>query len=47
VLFLRGSLNKGLYYRYKGKGYIIEVVIIAKKLLLDNLKDIKDNLGKV
>ena len=47
ALFLRDCLYKGLYYRYKGKRYIIEVVIIAKKLLLDNLKDIKDNLGEV
>jgi len=35
------------YYRHKGKGYAMEVVIIAKKLPLDGLKDIKDNLGKV
>ena len=30
MLFLRGSLNKGLYYGYKDKGYIIEVVIITE-----------------
>jgi len=46
MLFLKGCLNEGLYYRYKGKGYIIEVVITAKKLLLDNLKDIDNSLGK-
>ena len=40
-------LNKGLYYRYINKEYAIEVVIIAKKLLLDGFKDIKDSLGKV
>jgi len=40
-------LTKGLYYRHKGKGYAIEVVITAKKLLLDDLEDVKDNLGKV
>jgi len=45
--FLEIVLTKGLYYRHKGKGYTIEVVIIAKKLPLDGLKDIKDNLGKV
>jgi len=39
-------LIKGLYYRYKGKGYATEVVTIAEKLLLDNLKDVKDNLGE-
>jgi hypothetical protein len=47
VLFLRDRLYKGLYYRYKGRRYAIEVVIIAKKLLLDNLKGIKGNLGEV
>ena len=47
MLFLRGRLNKGLYYRYKGKEYTIEVVIIAKKLPLDSFIDIKDSLGKV
>jgi hypothetical protein len=46
ALFLRGCLYKGLYYIYKGKGYITEVVI-TKKLLLDNLKGVKDNLGEV
>jgi len=35
------------YYGYKGKGYTTEVVIIAKKLPPDGLKDIKDNLGEV
>ena len=44
MLFFRGGLNKGLYYRRKGKGYTIEVVIIiTKKLPPDN---IKDNLGE-
>jgi len=31
---------------YKGKGYVTEVVIIAEKLPLDDLEDIKDNLGE-
>ena len=44
ALFLRERLYKGLYYRRKGKRYITEVVTTAEKLLLDNLKDIKDNL---
>jgi len=44
--FLEIVLTKGLYYRYKGKRYMTEVVIIAKKLLLDDLKGIKDNLGE-
>jgi len=35
------------YYGYKGKGYAIEVVITAKKLPLDSLKDVKDDLGEV
>ena len=43
---LRGRPNKGLYCGYKGKEYTMEVVTIAKKLLLDDLKDIKDNLGE-
>ena len=47
ALFLRDRLYKGLYYGLKGKRYAIEVVIAAKKLLLGNLKDIKDNLGEV
>jgi hypothetical protein len=47
ALFLRGYLYKGLYRGRKGKRYAIEVVIIAEKLLLDNLKDIKDSLGEV
>jgi len=34
------------YCGYKGKGYTTEVVIIAEKLPLDGLKDIKDDLGK-
>jgi hypothetical protein len=42
ALFLRGGLNKGLYYGHKGKGYATEVVTTAEKLLLDNLKDVKD-----
>jgi hypothetical protein len=33
VCFLRGRLNKGPYRGYKGKGYVIEVVIVTKKLL--------------
>ena len=45
ALFLRGRLYKGLYYRYKGKGYATEVVT-TKKLPLDDLKGIKDNLGE-
>ena len=40
-------MTKGLYYRHKGKGYAIEVVITAKKLPLDGLKDVKDDLGEV
>jgi len=35
------------YYGYKGKGYAIEVVIIAEKLPPDGLKDVKDDLGEV
>ena len=46
ALFFRGSLNKGLYYGYKSKGYTTEVVIVTKKLLPDDLEDIKDNLGE-
>ena len=34
--FLEIVLIKGLYYKHKGKGYVMEVVIIAEKLLLDN-----------
>ena len=45
ALFLRGRLYKGLYYRYKGKGYATEVVI-TEKLPLDGLKGVKDNSGK-
>ena len=44
--FLEIVLTKGLYYGHKGKGYATEVVTIAKKLPLDNLEDIKDDLGK-
>jgi len=46
ALFFRGRLNEGLHCGRKGKGYITEVVITAKKLLLDDLKDIKDSLGE-
>ena len=46
ALFLRGRYNKGLYYRRKGKGYATEVVITAKKLPPDDLKDIEDGLGE-
>jgi len=45
--FLEIVLMKGLYCGYKGKGYAMEVVTIAKKLPLDGLKDIKDDLGEV
>ena len=34
--FLEIVLIKGLYYGYKGKGYAMEVVIIAKKLTPDD-----------
>ena len=47
ALFLKSHFYKGLYCGRKGKRYAIEVVIIAKKLLLDNLKDIKNSLSKV
>ena len=47
ALFLRDRLYKGLYCGRKGKRYAMEIVIIAEKLPLDNLKDIKDNLGEV
>jgi len=43
---IEDRLYKGPYYRRKGKRYTIEVVTTAKKLLLDNLKDIKGNLGE-
>ena len=46
ALFLRGGLNKGLYYKYKGRGYIIEVVTTAEKLQRIALKDFEDNLGE-
>jgi hypothetical protein len=42
ALFLRGGLDKGLYYGHKGKGYATEVVITAEKLPLDDLEDVKD-----
>jgi hypothetical protein len=38
ALFLRGRLNKGLYYRRKGKGYATEVVTIAEKLPPDGFE---------
>ena len=38
VLFLKGGLNKGLYYGHKGKGYTIEVVIITEKLPPDGFE---------
>jgi len=40
-------LIKGQYYRYKGKRYMTEVIIIAEKLPLDGFKNIKNNLDKV
>ena len=43
---LRGCLDEGLYCGRKGKRYMMEEVTIAEKLLLDNLEDIKDNLGE-
>ena len=46
ALFLRDCLHEGLYCGRKGKGYTMEVVIIAEKLPLDDLKDVKDNLGE-
>ena len=46
ALFLRGCLNEGLYYGRKSKGYVTEVVIATEKLPLDDLEDIKDNLGE-
>ena len=47
VLFLKNRLNKGLYYKYKSKGYIIKVVTVTKKLPLDDFKNIKNNLGEI
>ena len=47
ALFFRDRLYKGLYCGRKGKRYMMEVVIIAEKLPLDDLEDIKDNLGEV
>ena len=38
ALFLRGYFDKELYYKYKGKGYAMEVVITAKKLSLNSFK---------
>jgi hypothetical protein len=38
VLFLRGCLDKGLYYGRKGKKYATEVVIITEKLLPDGFE---------
>ena len=43
ALFLRGRLHEGLYCGRKGKRYAIEVITIAKKLPLDDLKNIKDS----
>jgi len=34
------------YYGHKGKGYATEVVITAKKLPPDGLKDVEDDLGE-
>ena len=34
--FLEIVLTKGLYYGHKGKGYAMEVVITAEKLLPDD-----------
>jgi hypothetical protein len=42
ALFLKGSLDKGLYYGHKGKGHVTEVVTTAEKLPLDDLEDVKD-----
>ena len=47
VLFLKDCFYKSLYCGHKGKEYIIKVIIIAKKLLLDSFKYIKDSLGEV
>ena len=46
ALFLKDHLYKRLYCGRKGKRYAMEVITTAKKLPLDNLKDIKDNSGK-
>ena len=46
ALFLRDRLHEGLYCGRKGKRYAMEVVTTAEKLPLDDLEDIKDNLGK-
>ena len=45
-LFGFGLMKALLYCGYKDKEYIIEVVIVTEKLLLDGFKDIKDNLGE-
>ena len=39
-------MTKELYYRHKGKGYATEVVTTAKKLPLDDLEDVKDDLSE-
>jgi len=46
-VFFRGCFNKGLYYKYKGKKYTMEIVIITEKLLLDSFKNIEDDLGEM
>ena len=38
ALFLKGGLNKGLYYGHKGKGHAIEVVTITEKLPPDGFE---------
>ena len=43
ALFLKSHFYKGLYCGRKGKRYAIEVITIAKKLPLDDLKNIKDS----
>jgi hypothetical protein len=44
--FFRDRLHEGLYCGRKGKRYAMEVVTTAEKLSLDDLEDIKDNLGE-
>ena len=46
ALFLRDRLHEGLYCGREGKRYAMEVVTIAEKLPLDDLEDIKDDLGE-
>jgi hypothetical protein len=46
ALVLRDRLHEGLYCGRKGKRYAMKVVITAEKLSLDDLEDIKDNLGE-